>query len=185
MKDKSRMEAHLVIPVLNASYKEVQIGNARPIKIDYVNSVVTIAPSEIRGTDTSLQFGGEIPLKGSAPPKLNVQGSVDLQLVRIISPDIESSGKVALDLRATGPSTRKLGVQGQVRLQNVSVSSVAMPMGVENLNGTFDVQDNQVRISRLNGQLGGGQITGGGTITYKPQMLFNVALPGWGARGAG
>ena len=126
--DKSRMEAHLVVPVLNASYKEVQIGNTRPIKIDYVNSVVTIAPTEIRGTDTSLQFGGEIPLKGSAPPKLNVQGSVDLQLVRIISPDIESSGKVALDLRATGPSTRKLGVQGQVRLQNVSVSSVTMPI---------------------------------------------------------
>jgi translocation and assembly module TamB len=182
LKDKSRMEAHLVVPVLNASYKEVQIGNTRPIKIDYVNSVVTIAPSEIRGTDTSLQFGGEIPLKGSAPPKLNVQGSVDLQLVRIISPDVESSGKLALDLRATGPSTSKLGVQGQVRLQNVSVSSVAMPMGVENLNGTFDVQDNQVRISRLNGQLGGGQITGGGTITYKPQMLFNVALTAKGVR---
>ena len=182
LKDKSRMEAHLVVPVLNASYKQVQIGNVRPIKIDYVNSVVTLAPSEIRGTDTSLQFAGEIPLKGSTPPKLNVQGNVDLQLLRLLSPDIESGGKVALNLHATGPSTQKLGVQGQVRLQNVSFNSVTSPMGVENLNGNFDVQDNQVRISQLNGKLGGGQITGGGTITYKPQMLFNVALTTKGVR---
>ena len=182
LNDKSRMEAHLVVPVLNASYKQVQIGVVRPIKIDYVNSVVTVAPSEIRGTDTTLQFAGEVPLKGTAPPRLNAQGSVDLQLLRLFSPDIESGGKVALDLRATGASTQKLGVQGQMQLQNVSFTSVTTPMGVENLNGTFDVQDNQVRISRLNGQLGGGQITGGGTITYKPKLLFNVALNAKGVR---
>ncbi|HET7442017.1 MAG TPA: translocation/assembly module TamB domain-containing protein, partial [Terriglobales bacterium] len=182
LKDKSRMEAHLEVPVLKASYKQVQIGNVRPIKIDYMNSVVTVAPSEIRGTDTDLQFAGEVPIKGSAPPKLNLQGNVDLQLIRLISPEVESGGKVSLNLRATGPSTKKLGVEGQLRLQNVTLSTVTMPMGVENLNGTFDVNDNQVRIRDLNGKLGGGQITGGGTITYKPQMLFNVALTAKGVR---
>jgi translocation and assembly module TamB len=176
LKDKSRMEAQLVVPTLRASYNQAQIGAARPIKIDYVNSLVSIEPSEIRGTGTSLQFAGQVPLKGSAPPKLNVQGNVDLQLIRIISPDVESSGQIALNLRATGPTTRQLGVQGQLRLQNISFSSISVPMGVENLNGIVDVEDNQVRITQLGGKLGGGEITGGGTITYKPQLLFNVAL---------
>ena len=182
LNDKSRMEAHLVVPVLNASYKQVQIGSARPIRIDYMNSVVTVAPSEIRGTDTDLQFGGVVTLNGSTPPKLNAQGSIDLALLKLFSPDIDSAGKVALDLQATGSSAKNLGVQGQVRLQNVSLSTVTMPMGVENLDGIFDVQDNQVRISNLAGTLGGGQITGGGTISYKPQTLFNVALTAKGVR---
>jgi translocation and assembly module TamB len=176
LKDKSRMEAHLVVPTLRASYKQAEISAARPIKVDYANSLLAIEPSEIRGTGTSLQFAGQVPLKGSAPPKLNVQGNLDLELIKIISPDVESSGKMVFDVHATGPTTGQLGVQGQLRLLNISFSSVSVPMGVENLNGLFDVQDNQVRITQLNGKLGGGQITGGGTITYKPQMLLNVAL---------
>jgi translocation and assembly module TamB len=182
LKDKSRMEAHLVVPTLKASYKQAEIANAKPIKVDYVNSVVSIEPSQIRGTDTALLFQGEVPLKGSAPPTLDVRGNLDLQLLRIISPGVESSGQIALNLQASGPSTRKMGVQGQLRLQNVSFASISAPMGVENLNGTFDVRDNQVKITQLNGRLGGGEITGGGTITYQPQMMFNVALTAKGVR---
>jgi translocation and assembly module TamB len=182
LKDKSRMEAHLVIPTLRAAYKQIEIANARPIKIDYVSSVVAIAPSEIRGTDSSLQFQGEIPLQGSAAPHLTVQGSVDMQLLRIFDPDVQSSGKVALDVHATRSRTSQLGVQGQVRLENIAFSTAAAPMGVNNLNGIFDIDDNQVRITRLTGQSGGGQITGGGAITYKPEVRFNMALDAKGVR---
>ncbi|HEV2715820.1 MAG TPA: translocation/assembly module TamB domain-containing protein, partial [Terriglobales bacterium] len=182
LKDKSRMEAHLVIPTLRAAYQQIEIANTRPIKVDYVNSVVAIAPSEIRGTDSLLQFQGEIPLKGSATPRLTVQGSVDMQLLRIFDPEVQSSGKVALDIHATRSKASQLGIQGQVRLENIAFSTVAAPMGVANLNGIFDIDDNQVRITRLTGQSGGGQITGGGAVTYKPEVRFNMALDAKGVR---
>jgi translocation and assembly module TamB len=182
LKDKSRMEAHVVIPTLRAAYKQIEIANARPIRIDYVNSVVAIAPSAIRGTDSSLQFQGEIPLKGSAAPHLTVLGTVDMQLLRIFDPDVQSSGKVAFDVRATRSRASQLGVQGQVRLENVAFSTAAAPMGVDNLNGIFNIDDNQVRITRLTGQSGGGQITGGGAVTYKPEVRFNMALDAKGVR---
>jgi translocation and assembly module TamB len=182
LKDKSRMEAHLAIPTLRAAYNQIEIANVRPIKIDYVNSVVTIAPGEIRGTDSSIQFQGEIPLKGPTTPHMTVLGTVDMQLVRIFDPDVQSSGKVALDIHATRSRASQLGVQGQVRLENITFSTAAAPMGIENLNGTFDIDDNQVRITRLTGQSGGGQITGGGAVTYKPEVRFNVALEAKGVR---
>ena len=182
LKDKSRMEAHLMIPTLTAAYQAIQIANVRPIQIDYANSVVVIAPSEIRGTDTSVRFDGEVPLKGSAPPRLNVLGSIDMQLLRIISPDVQSSGKLNIDLHATRSITQELGVQGKVRLQNVSLATASAPMGVENVNGILDIQNTDVRISQLTGQLGGGEITGGGVVTYKPQVQFNIALDAKGVR---
>src|SRR5207247_3351484 len=65
LKDRSRMEAHLVIPTLNATYESVQITNAGPIRVDYVNYVVSLQPSELRGTRTSIRFAGQVPLRGT------------------------------------------------------------------------------------------------------------------------
>ena len=182
LKDKSRMEAHLVIPTLTAAYESIQIASARPIQIDYADSVARIAPSEITGTGTSVRFDGEIPLKGSAPPRLNVLGSIDMQLLRIVSPDVQSSGKVTLDLHATRSSTTNLGVQGRIRMQNVALAAASAPMGIDNLNGVFDIQNNEVRVTQLAGQLGGGQVTATGAVIYKPQMQFNIALNANGVR---
>src|SRR5204862_1837884 len=50
LKDKTRLEAHLTIPTLNASYQALQIGVVKPIRADYAHSTVTIQPAEIRGT---------------------------------------------------------------------------------------------------------------------------------------
>lgn len=182
LKDRSRMEAHLVIRTLTAAYQSIQIANAGPIQIDYADSVARIAPSEIRGTGTSVRFDGEIPLKGSAPPRLNLLGSIDMQLLRILSPEVQSSGKLALDLHATRSSNANLGVQGQLRMQNISLAAASAPMGIDNLNGLFDIQNNEIQVSHLAGQLGGGQITATGAVIYKPQMQFNLALNANGVR---
>ena len=116
LKDKSRLEAHLSIPVLKASYQSLQIGIPRPIRADYVNSVVTLQPADIEGTGTSLHFQGQIPVKGQAAPTLTAQGSVDLRIIRIVAPDVSSGGTVALDLRSSF-SGDKPGVEGRLRAQ--------------------------------------------------------------------
>ena len=181
LKHTDRMEAHLVIPTFSAAYQQLEIANAGPIKADYVNSVVTIAPGELRGTSTSLKFNGEVPLKGSAPPRLTVTGSINLELLRIISPDVQSAGQLALDLHAV-KAAEGFGVQGQVKLENASLSTAAAPLGILNANGTFNVENNEVRIAELTAQIGGGRLTAGGSLTYKPQLRFNLTLKADGVR---
>ena len=73
LKDKSRVEAHLSIPVLKASYQSLEIGIASPIHADYSNSVVTLQPAEIRGTGTSLRVQGRMPIGGTASPTLSAK----------------------------------------------------------------------------------------------------------------
>ncbi len=67
-------------------------------------------------------------------------------------------------------------------MQNASLSTVTAPLGIENANGTFNIQNNEVRIAELSAQIGGGQLTAGGSLTYKPQLRFNVALKAAGIR---
>jgi len=173
--DKNRMQAQVIIPTLKAEYQGLQIGNAQPIRIHYANSVVALDPADISGTDTTLRLQGQLPLHGAAPVTLSAIGTVDMQLLRFFQSDLQSSGKLQLDVRAAGPTDHPT-VQGQLRLQNVSVMHADAPIGMQNLNGVLEVSRDQVTITQLTGELGGGQISARGTIGYRPQLQMNVAL---------
>jgi len=175
LKNTAAIEAHVVIPTLTASYQSLQVANSSPIRLDYANSVIVIQPSEIKGTDTSLQFQGRIPVDGTQPVNLSAKGSVDLRILQIVTSDIKSSGSIALDVNTQGTSAHPI-VKGQVQLKNASLSSPSAPLGLSHANGVFDVGTDQVRITQFSGQMGGGQISAGGTVTYRPQIQFNTAL---------
>jgi translocation and assembly module TamB len=175
LKDTNQLEAHLVIPTLTARYQSLQIGAAGPIRADYSHSVITIQPAEIRGTGTSLRVQGTIPIDGKSAPNLTAQGSVDVHTFRIFAPDLRSSGTIALDIHAGG-SAASPQVAGQVRLQDIVFATDAAPLGIDKLNGTLNLDNEHVRISNLTGQVGGGQISVGGSITYRPTQQFDIAL---------
>lgn len=181
LKDKTKMEAHLSIPLLKATYQALEIGIAHPIQADYVNSVVTLQPADIRGTDTSLHVEGRLPLGGSGTPTLAAQGTVDVKILKIFAPEVDSSGTVALNLHAAG-STSNPTVQGKLQFNDVALSTADAPIGVEKLNGALNISDNQVEVSNVTAQVGGGQVTMGGSVSYKPAVHFNLALQGQSIR---
>ena len=181
LKDKTRVEAHVTIPTLKASYQQLEISAASPIHADYVNSIVTVQPAEIRGTDTSLRVQGSIPLAGASVPSFTAQGEVDIGILRMFAPDVHSSGKVTLDIRASG-SASKPSIQGGVQLHDVAVVTPDAPLGVEKLNGTLQVSEDRVQINSMAGEVGGGQMSIGGSIVYRPSLQFNLAMQGTSVR---
>jgi translocation and assembly module TamB len=60
----------------------------------------------------------------------------------------------------------------------VALSTVDAPLTVDKLNGTLDVSNERVQISNMSGEVGGGQISAGGSITYRPSLQFDIALQG-------
>ena len=178
LKDKSRVEAHVSVPVLQAKYQSLEIGIGRPIKVDYEKSVVILQPAEIKGTGTSLTAQGRIPIgSGGGSPTLTAEGAVDIRILQLISPDLRSSGTVALNVRSSGSA-----IQGQLQLQNLALNTVDAPVGVEKLNGTLDIGNDHVQVSNVTAQVGGGQVSLGGSIAYKPSLQFNLALQGTSMR---
>ena len=175
LNDKTRMQAQVVIPTLKADYQGLQIGNTRPIRIRYANSIVALDPTEIAGTDTTVQLQGQLPLQGSAPVTLSAVGAVDMRLLRFFQPDVQSSGKLLLDVRGTG-ATAHLALQGQLRVRDVSLMTPDAPLGLQKLNGVLDVSNDEVTITQLAGEAGGGQVSARGLIRYRPQLQMNVAL---------
>lgn len=174
LKDKSKLVAHLSIPVLQAKYQQLEIGIPQPIRADYANSVVTLQPAELRGTDTSIKAQGRIPIGGSTPPTLTAQGTIDVRILQIFAPDVQSSGVISLDVRASGTKA----VQGQVGFRDVALSTADAPIGVEKLNGTMNITNDKVQVTKMTAQVGGGEVEIGGAVAYKPSVQFNLAVKG-------
>ena len=181
LKDTSRLEAHVTIPTLSASYEQLQIAAAGPIHADFANSTLTLQPAEIHGTGTSLRVHGGVPFTGGSVPTLMAQGSIDMQIARIFAPSVRTSGSVFLDIHATG-SPKSPSIRGQISLQNVAASTTAAPIGVDNLNGTLDVDNDRVQISGMTAHIGSGDVSLGGAITYRPQLQFALAMQGTSIR---
>jgi len=175
LNDKTRMQAQVVIPTFKAEYQGLQIGNTRPIRVRYANSIIALDPTEIAGTDTTLRLEGQLPLEGSAPVTLSAVGAIDMQLLRFLQPDIQSSGKLLLDVHGTG-ATAHPELKGQLRLQSVSLMTPDAPLGLQNLNGVLDISSDKVNVTQLTGDAGGGQISARGVIGYRPQLQMNLAL---------
>jgi translocation and assembly module TamB len=177
LKDASRVEAHLSIPILRASYQSLNIGIADPVRVDYANSVVTLQPAEIRGTGTSVKIQGRVPIGGQGPTTLAAQGSIDMRILKVVAPDVQSSGLVALDVRSSG-SAEKPVIQGQVQLKDVALTTSDAPIGVEKLNGTLDITNDHLQVSKMTALMGGGQVSLSGSVAYEPSLQFNLALQG-------
>ncbi|HTU40292.1 MAG TPA: translocation/assembly module TamB domain-containing protein [Candidatus Aquilonibacter sp.] len=181
LKDAAQLEAHITIPTLNASYQSLQIGIASPVHAEFANSVLTLQPAEIRGTDTSLRLQGSIPFSGSSVPNLTADGSLNVGIVKIFSPETRSSGTISFNLHASG-SARDPNVNGQIVLHDVAMLYSGAPTGVSNLNGTLDIAKDSIQISKVTGQVGGGDIVAGGSIIYRPKLQFNLLLQGQAIR---
>jgi translocation and assembly module TamB len=181
LKDKARLQAHVEIPTLSASYQKLQISNSGPIRADYTNGILVLQPAELKGTDTALQFQGRIPVQGAGPMNVTAKGSVNLRLASMFASDFKTAGVVDLDVRGTGTPAHP-GVTGQVRLQKVALTATSSPVGLQNLNGLLNIDNGKILISQFSGEAGGGQISAGGSITYEPRLTFNMALNAKGVR---
>ncbi|HEY6350839.1 MAG TPA: translocation/assembly module TamB domain-containing protein, partial [Candidatus Angelobacter sp.] len=174
LQDKSKMEAHLEVPMLAVNYKDVQLAATKPIRLDYQNDVATLQPAAIQGTGTDIQMQGRVPVSNLKAASFLAQGTIDLRLAQLIQPDIQSSGQIKFDINSQRYSGSNM--QGEIQLVNGNIQAMGAPLGLSNANGLITVTRERLQISRFQGEVGGGTVTATGGVAYHPSVQFNLAL---------
>jgi translocation and assembly module TamB len=178
LKNKKLMEAHVTIPMLTTNYKKtVQIGAAQPIHLDYVDGVANLQRTEIRGTGTQLELQARVPVTSNAPASMLARGTMNLQLAQLFDPEIASSGLLRFDVNSYGARTNP-NVQGTVRIENANIATGSTPVGLENGNGVITLTNTRAEVTSFTGTVGGGQVSAGGGVTFRPAVNFDLALKG-------
>ena len=173
--DKNRVEAHLEVPNLNVNYKQFQLAAAKPIRVDYQNGTATLQPTSIRGTGTSIDAQGIVPVTTPKAASFLVKGNVDLGIAEMFVPDITSSGQLQFDIdsKRYGPGAN---LNGQVKIVNANLHTVDSPVGLDHANGVLNVTQTRLEIASFQGQMGGGTINATGAVAYRPAIQFQLGL---------
>ena len=171
--DKDRVEAHLEIPVLTATYKQLQLGSARPIRIDYKNATAVLQPATLQGTDTNINMQGSVPVNNFSAASLTVKGTVDLRIAQLLA-DVQSSGKIQFDIDSAGGK----GVSGEVRIVDASMHATDVTLGMDHANGVIKVSPTRLDVGSFKAEMGGGTVTAKGGVALRPAVQFGLGLEG-------
>jgi translocation and assembly module TamB len=176
LKDRNRLEAHLTIPELNATYNNnIQLAAASPIHVDYQDGVIHLQPASIKGTDTDLQFEGSIPTTANAPMSLKLLGTVNLQLAQMFDPDVRSSGQLKFNINSSG-EIKGANLGGEIDIVDASFAASDAPVGLQHGNGVLTLTSDRVNIAKFEGTVGGGTVTAQGGVVYRPGIQFDLGL---------
>jgi translocation and assembly module TamB len=183
LKHRELLEAHLVIPELSLHYqKSIDLAASGPIHADYLNGVLTLQRSGLKGTGTDLQFQGSVPLLDRTKPvALLLLGSVDMRLAELFDPDVTSSGQLQFNINSYGARSDP-NFQGEVKIVNANFATADAPVGLSNGNGSLALTRDRLNITSFEGTVGGGKITARGGVAYHPSIQFDLALAGQGVR---
>jgi translocation and assembly module TamB len=183
LKHPERIEAHITIPELNLHYQQsIELAASGPIHADYVNGVLNLARSGIKGTDTDLQFQGSLPLLDRTQPvSLLLIGSLDLRLAQLFDPDVTSSGQVRFNINSYGERSDP-NVEGSVQIVNASFVVADAPLGFSNGNGVLALTRDRLNITNFEGTMGGGKVIVRGGVVYHPSLQLDLAISAQGVR---
>ena len=174
LKHPEQLEAQIEIPIFNLGYQSVEVANATPIRIDYRAGTLTLERAELKGVGTNLELVGAIPMVGDRTLRATARGTIDLHILGLLKPGLDSSGQVKLDVSAQGTRTRP-DIQGVVQVINAAVRGPNAPLGVNKVNASFDLQKDRIDVRSFTSESGGGSITARGSIALRPAVRFNIA----------
>jgi translocation and assembly module TamB len=161
---------------------DITIRNTQPVRLHFANSAVRVESARFTGPNTDLSLVGSVNLKSEEPLSLNLNGNMDLKLIRSFNPDIDSSGNLLVRVTVNGPFDRpRLG--GLADLRNGSISLAGFPNGLSNANGRIVFDQNRANIQSLTAQTGGGTLQLDGFAAFGgPSVSFRVTGSAKGVR---
>jgi translocation and assembly module TamB len=181
LRHRQQLQAHLTMPVLQVGYQELQLAATAPIRADLANGALVLRPAELKGTGTDLRFQGEAPVAGNASASLTMTGNMDLKLLRILQPDLESSGQLQFDIRSQG-SRSNPALAGQIRIVNATLLPADSPLGLEHANGVLTLANKRLDVTQFQGKMGGGTVTASGGVAFDRNIRLELAAAATGVQ---
>jgi translocation and assembly module TamB len=162
---------------LSFSIEEIPLAAVTPFTLRLTADDVVFDNTQFTGGGgTNVLLDGAVAIRAGGKQNLDVNGSLNLRVLNILSPDVFLSGVSELHMRVTG-GNQKPQINGTASL---SGASMAVLVGndrwqISNLKSVLRFSTDQAQIESLTGTLGGGHITvSGGALLDNFRFSLNV-----------
>jgi len=153
--------------------EKIGLTNEGPIRFAVNNRVLTLEQLRLLGEGTDITALGTVRLAGSHELALRADGRLNMKLIENFSPDLSGSGVVNVGVNVSG-TAKNPSLLGKIDVTNAAISSIDLPNGLSNLNGTLAFNQDRLDIQSVTAQVGGGAVKLTGYVTYTPRLSFNI-----------
>jgi translocation and assembly module TamB len=151
-----------------------ELRNVGPVVLTADRSVVTIQAAHLKGPLVDLTVTGTASLTGNKELRVRADGTLKMELLEALNPDIDAAGAITLTAAVTGTIDRP-ALNGRVELRDASLNLASVPNGLAAANGVITFNGTQAVIQGITGESGGGKITLGGVVSYGgPEALVRL-----------
>ncbi len=158
------------------------LSNDGPVRMSIGDAVVRVEAAHFKGEDTSVEVGGQVNLRDTAPLDLRVRGTVGLTLAHSFAPDLSTSGEVLVSATVRG-SFEAPDFAGRAELQNGEFRFDGFSNGLSKVKGLATFNGSRATIQSLTGESGGGTVEMGGFASLASGLLsFRLEAKGRGIR---
>ncbi|HZQ93078.1 MAG TPA: translocation/assembly module TamB domain-containing protein [Terriglobales bacterium] len=153
--------------------ERVRLRNDGPVRFTLAQEQVRLEQLRIVGDETEFSAAGAMRLDAGKSLDVKANGHVNMRLIESVNPAFNSSGQLTMEIAATGSMARPV-LNGQIQIQNASISYIDLPNGLSNVNGRLVFDQGRLEVQRLTGYTGGGALNITGFITYTNGIGFNL-----------
>ncbi len=173
------LRARLTLSSLNLAINEYALQTRRPFTLHMRGQVLQIEPVALVGENTSLDLSGTIDLgevfggRSRNGHELDLNGSVDLRLLRGLYPGLFASGRAMIRASLRG-SFEEPRLSGLMEIEDLALRVLDWPVALTHGQGRIRFTASQALIENLRAQANGGDVTVSGGL-----LLRNLRADQW------
>jgi len=160
--DMERLTAHARVEQLDLKLFDYLARNDGIIELALQDQAIRIGRLRVVGEGTELQLGGVVRLDDETVA-VEATGEANLGILQGFFRDVRSRGTAALLAEVRGPLTAPR-FSGSARLVDGRFRHLALPHGLEGINGQVSFTGSAIRVEDVSARMAGGQVTFGGRI---------------------
>jgi translocation and assembly module TamB len=161
-------------PRLGVQAQDLVVKNTQPVVIAVSAKEARIRSAQFTARETNLEVSGAVPFDARTGADFAVRGSVNLNLLQLLNPDLLARGNASVQASVRG-SLRDPQLNGRMELKNASLYLNDLPNGVDNANGVVQFDRNRATIEKLTAETGGGTISFGGFLEFgAPTLVYRL-----------
>lgn len=171
--------------VAQASFTQARIEaegmallNAGPLEFSLDRDLFTVNQFHLLGTDTDLQASGTLGLHGARPIQASLHGDVNLALLHVLDPQVQSAGRLLIQARVQGELSHPQP-EGTIQIQNGSLAESGVPIAFDHMQSRIRLSGNRATLDQFTAHAGGGTLIASGFAAYtQAGVNYDFSLKG-------
>ncbi len=145
------------------------------VKIVLARQKLVFDEFHAQGEGTDLKIQGSVDLGAKNALAVTVSGPIDASLVSLALPDAALTGRVTLDIAASG-TVDVPALSGTVRIENGKYRMAGLTQILDDIDGVISFHGSRAEIDGIRAHVGGGDLLAAGSVNLKGLTLENFRL---------